>query len=233
MLILYYIYFFLIAAPIMLVATALTCLTASIGCALFNSRSWGYFPMTLWGKIMCWITLVKVTTRREGHVENGQSYVFVANHQGAYDIFAIYGFMGHNFRWMMKKSLGKIPLVGWACKNSGQVFVDRGSVHGIADTLKEAKQRLEGGLSITVFPEGARSFTGKVAKFKRGAFTLATEFNLPVVPVTIDGAFKVMPRTAKLPRPGHIILTIHDPIPASDPNLIDKSREVVISALRN
>lgn len=232
MIVLYYIYFFLIAVPVMLTATALTCIIASLGCALFNSRTWGYAPMTLWAKIMCWFSLVSVSVRRKGNIKDGQSYVFVANHQGAYDIFAIYGFLGHNFRWMMKESLKKIPLVGWACKNSGQVFVARGSVRGIADTMKEAQKRLAGDLSLVVFPEGARTFTGEVGPFKRGAYNLATEFNLPVVPVTIDGAFNVMPRTARLPRPGRIILTIHEPIPASDANLIENSRAAVISALK-
>jgi 1-acyl-sn-glycerol-3-phosphate acyltransferase len=233
MMLFYYIYFFLIAAPVMLLATLLTSLTASIGCALFSSSWWGYYPMILWGKVMCWLTLVRVKTVHKGNVKDSQSYVFVANHQGAFDIFAIYGFLGHNFRWMMKESLKKIPVVGWACKNSGQVFVARGSVHGIAKTMQEAQKRLQGGLSLVVFPEGARSDNGKVANFKRGAFSLATEFNLPVVPVTIDGAFSVMPRTAKLPRPGHITVTVHDPIEANDPNLIEKSRQVIISALKD
>ncbi len=231
MILLYYIYFFLIAVPVMLTATVLISLIVSLGCALFSSRSWGYVPIIFWGKLMCWASLVSVSVRRKGNIKDGQSYVFVANHQGAFDIFAIYGFLGHNFRWMMKESLKKIPMVGWACKNSGQVFVARSSVHGIANTMKEAQKRLAGGLSLVVFPEGARTFTGEVGPFKRGAYTLATEFNLPVVPVTIDGAFKVMPRTARLPRPGRIILTIHEPIPASDVNLIENSRNAVISAL--
>lgn len=232
MIIFYYVYLFFIAAPIMLTLTVLTCLLVSLGCALFGSRLWGFYPPMLWAKMMCWLSLVRVKVSGRSKVENGRSYVFVANHQGAYDIFAVYGFLGHNFRWMMKKSLEKIPMVGWACKHSGQVFVERGSVHGIANTMKEAEKRLAGGMSLVVFPEGARTFTGEVGVFKRGAYTLATEFNLPVVPVTINGAFAVMPRTAKLPRPGCITLTIHEPIPASDPDLIENSRKAVISALR-
>ncbi|MDE6801531.1 MAG: 1-acyl-sn-glycerol-3-phosphate acyltransferase, partial [Muribaculaceae bacterium] len=71
----------------------------------------------------------------------------------------------------------------------------------------------KGGASLVVFPEGARTWDGHMRQFKKGAFQLAMEFNLPLVPVSIDGAFDVMPRTARLPRPGHITLTIHKPIP--------------------
>lgn len=91
-------------------------------------------------------------------------------------------------------------------------------------------------MSVVVFPEGARTPDGKMHAFKRGAFILATEFNLPVVPVTIDGAYAVMPRQARMPRPGRIILTIHHPIEASAdghdlPALMKESREAIASSL--
>ena len=145
------------------------------------------------------------------------SYVFVANHQGAYDIFTVYGYLGHNFRWMMKQSLRKIPFVGWACAWSRQIFVDNSSASATRRTMQEAEQQLSGAMSLVVFPEGARSWTGKMSRFKKGAFRLAIEFNLPVVPLTIDGAFDVLPRFKKMPNPGHICLTIHKPIyPSAD-----------------
>ncbi|MDE6766407.1 MAG: 1-acyl-sn-glycerol-3-phosphate acyltransferase, partial [Duncaniella sp.] len=83
---------------------------------------------------------------------------------------------------------------------------------------------------------GARTWDGKMRRFKKGAFRLAVEFSLPIVPVTIDGAFHVMPRFKKLPRPGHIVLTIHKPInPAADGHdierLMDESYKAISSAL--
>ena len=91
-------------------------------------------------------------------------------------------------------------------------------------------------MSVVVFPEGSRTLDGKVHAFRRGAYTLAVEFGLPVVPLTIDGAYRVMPRTAILPRPGHIKLTIHRPIEAPAEghelkSLMDQSREMIISSL--
>lgn len=153
---------------------------------------------------------VKVIGRE--NIKKNQSYVFVANHQGAYDIWTIYGFLNHNFKWLMKKELEKIAMVGWACKCAGQIFVDDSSIHGIKETISEAEHTLKDGMSLMIFPEGSRSWDGSMIPFKRGAFMLAGEFKLPVVPVTIDGSFKAMPRTTYLMKPTKIILTIHQPI---------------------
>ncbi len=208
----YYIYFFLIACPLLVVATTLAALTTIIGSALGMPRSMGYWPGHIWARIFCTLSLVRVQVKGRENISKKTSYVFVANHQGAYDIFAIYGYLCHNFRWMMKKSLEKIPLVGYSCKVSGHIFVDNSRPSAVKATMETAEKRLAGGMSVVVFPEGARTLDGRMHKFRRGAYTLAIEFGLPVVPITIDGAYNVMRRTAKLPRPGKIVLTIHKPI---------------------
>ena len=115
---------------------------------------------------------------------------------------------------MMKRSLEKIPLVGYSCKVSGHIMVDNSSPSATRLTMEKAERQLRGGMSLVVFPEGARTWNGKMRPFKRGAYMLAVEFGLPVVPITIDGSFDVMPRFKKLPHWGHIVLTIHKPIEA-------------------
>lgn len=128
------------------------------------------------------------------------------------DIWAIYGYLNHNFKWLMKKSLEKVPFVGWACKWAGHVFVDDSSISSIKETIANSEKTLHGGMSLVIFPEGSRTFDGKMIPFKRGAFMLAGEFGLPVVPVTIDGSFECMPRTTYNARPGKVVMTIHKPI---------------------
>lgn len=227
----YRIYQFTLMWPLMLVATALTAIVTAFGSMAFGGRWWGYYPPMLWSRVMCLLSWVRVEVKGREHISRGTSYVFVANHQGAYDIFSIYGYLGHNFKWMMKKSLEKIPMVGWACKRAGEIFVDNSSPYAIRTTMRAAEKQLAGGMSLVVFPEGARTFTGRMGRFKRGAYTLAQEFGLPVVPLTIDGAFAVMPRTARLPRPGRIVLTIHQPIDSAEPDLIEMSRRSIASSL--
>lgn len=222
--------------PIMLATTVLTAIMTIIGSVLGGGRWWGFYPASLWAKLFCIMTFVHVSVKGRENIQKGTSYVFVANHQGAYDIFAIYGYLNHNFRWMMKKSLERIPLVGFSCRKAGHIYVDNRTPAGIRQTMDDAERQLAGGMSVTVFPEGSRTPDGKVHAFKRGAFTLAVEFGLPVVPITIDGAYKVMPRSARIPRPGHIILTIHPPILAPQSghdlkSLMETSRDSIMSAL--
>ena len=212
--ILYYLYFFLISVPLLLVVTVFVSILTGGGSIVFGGKWWGYYPPKIWAKIFCILTFVRVKVEAKEKFDERKSYVFVANHQGAYDIFAIYGYLGHNFKWMMKKSLEKIPLIGFACRRAGHIFVDNSGVGAIKGTMRKAEQELKGGMSIVVFPEGSRTKTGKMSRFKRGAFQLAQEFSLPIVPITINGAFEVMPRTAFLPFYGTITLKIHDAIPA-------------------
>ena len=105
-----------------------------------------------------------------------------------------------------------LPFVGKACESAGFIFVDKSSPRKIYETIKKAENVLQGGTSLVVFPEGARTYTGRMANFKKGAFFLADQLQLPVVPLTINGSFNVFPRTAKLLTWHPMQLTIHKPI---------------------
>ncbi|MDE6408699.1 MAG: 1-acyl-sn-glycerol-3-phosphate acyltransferase [Muribaculaceae bacterium] len=210
--VLYFIYQWFIAGPIFVVATFITALITAFGSMIGNRDFWGYWPPKYWAMFTCWLFLMRVKVVGRENIDKKTSYVFVANHQGAYDIWSIYGFLNHNFKWLMKKELEKIFAVGWACKRAGHVFVDDSSIHGIKTTIKDSEETLKDGMSLVIFPEGSRSWDGKMIPFKRGAFMLASEFGLPVVPITIDGSFKAMPRFTYNMTPTKITLTIHKPI---------------------
>ncbi len=232
MLILYRIYQCIIMLPILLVATVLAATITTIGSALGGGRVFGYYPAMIWARLFCWLTFVRVTVKGRENISPKTSYMFLANHQGAYDIFSIYGYLGHQFRWMMKKSLEKIPFVGYSCRVSGHIYVDNSSPSAVRHTMETAERQLRGGMSLVVFPEGARTWDGKMRPFKRGAYKLAAEFGLPMVPITIDGSFAVMPRFKKLPRWGHITLTIHHPLPApTDEHQLAASMEATRAAI--
>lgn len=236
---LYCIYQLFVAFPITIVATIITALVTGLGCTLGNGHFWGYFPGHCWSWIITRVFLLPVKVEGRENIEHGHSYVFVANHQGAFDIFLIYGFLRRNFKWMMKHQLKKIPFVGYACKKSHQIFVDKRGPSKIRQTYDNARKTLSSGMSVVVFPEGARSFTGHMGTFKKGAFMLADELQLPVVPLTINGTFDVMPRT----RDWHfakwhpLTLTIHQPIypvdkgPRNIQAVMHQSYDSVMSAL--
>ena len=202
--ILYRLYQLCVAAPLLLLVTIATTLVTIAGCTFGKARFWGYYPAMVWSRLMCWVMLLPVKVEGRELLDERQSYVFVANHQGSYDIFLVYGFLGRSFRWMMKKELRNIPLVGKASESAGHIFVDKSGPKAIHKTYEQGRQVLKNGVSLVVFPEGARTFTGHMAKFRRGAFQLADELQLPVVPVTIDGSFDVLPRQR-----GFFFLTWH------------------------
>lgn len=234
--VIYGIYQWLIAAPLFVVATFIAATVTMVGCTLGSSRFWGYWPPHYWSRFCCILAGVRVKVKGRENIDKNTSYVFTANHQGAFDIWSIYGYLNHNFKWLMKKELEKIFMVGWACKCAGSVFVDDSSVSSIRHTIEESEKQLRDGMSLVIFPEGSRTWDGKMIPFKRGAFMLAGEFKLPVVPITIDGSFKAMPRYTFMIHPTTITLTIHKPIEPGERGfntkvLMAQCREAIESAL--
>ncbi len=207
----YYIYQICIALPILLVLTILTAIVTIVGSLIGGAHFWGYYPGKIWSQLICLLLLIPVKVQGQEKLHKRTSYIFVPNHQGSFDIFLIYGFIGRNFKWMMKKSLRKIPFVGKACESAGHIFVDR-SGKKILETIRQAKNSLKDGVSLVVFPEGARTFTGHMGRFKKGAFQLAVDLQLPIVPVTINGSFDILPRTGGWIKRHRMIMTIHEPI---------------------
>lgn len=207
-----YIIYQIIVSPILLVITILTALTTILGCWIGNGHIWGYYPGKIWSRLFCYILLIPVKVIRNKNVHKKKSYVFVANHQGSFDIFLIYGFLNRNFKWMMKKSLRKAPFIGKACESAGQIFVDKSGPKKIMETINQGRHTLKDGMSLVIFPEGSRTYTGHMAAFKKGAFMLADELQLPVVPLTISGSFNILPRTGKYLCWHPMKLIIHDPI---------------------
>ena len=212
--VLYNLYTLFIFLPLFILASVLTALITTAGCQLGNGHFWGYYPGKCWSWLTVRLLFLPVEVRGREHLNPRQSYVFVCNHQGSFDIFLIYGFLGRNFKWMMKKAIRKIPLIGLACEQAHHIFVDKSGASKIKKTYDEARETLREGMSVVVFPEGARSFTGHMAHFRRGAFMLADELQLPVCPITINGSFDVMPRTKdwNFPVWNRLRLTIHEPI---------------------
>lgn len=212
---LYRTYQLFIVLPLAFLWTLFICLIITCGCLLGGGKFFGYYPGAWWGWGLVRLLLLPVKVEGRENLQEGQSYVFVANHQGAFDIFLIFGFLRRDIRWMMKHELGNIPIFGKACKASRQILVDNRSVARVKKCYQEAREILRGGTSLAVFPEGARTWDGKMRPFKKGAFMLADELQLPVVPITINGSFTVKPRFKDMffcywsP----LKLTIHAPIP--------------------
>ncbi|MDR2056715.1 MAG: 1-acyl-sn-glycerol-3-phosphate acyltransferase [Dysgonamonadaceae bacterium] len=224
-----FLYQIFIWLPVFFAVTMLTALSVIIGCSLGGERFFSYYPGVWWSKIVCIITLCPVKIAGKEKLNKKQSYVFVSNHQSIYDIFLIYGYLGQPIKWVMKQSLRKIPLVGFACEKAGFIFVDSSSPQAAARTVREAEERLKNGASIAIFPEGSRTRTGKINAFKKGAYQMALDLKLPIVPVTINGSYEVMSVHSFFIHPHKMELIIHEPIPTSSitsENLRDAAQNI-------
>ncbi|MCR5394070.1 MAG: 1-acyl-sn-glycerol-3-phosphate acyltransferase [Bacteroidales bacterium] len=214
MIVFYIIYEVCIILPCALILTILAGLFTTIGCMCGMGKIMGYWPGVIWGKCICYLCLSPYKVEGREKIDKKTSYIFVANHQGAFDIFLLYAGLGHSFRWMLRKGIKKLPIVGIACDKAGQIWVDERGSSGLIHTVRQALQTLQGGTSMVVFPEGTRTKTGHLNRFKKGAFTLAAMLRMPVVPITIDGPYHILPKGSCIVHPHRMKIIIHDPLPA-------------------
>ncbi|MDR0750088.1 MAG: 1-acyl-sn-glycerol-3-phosphate acyltransferase [Tannerellaceae bacterium] len=210
--IVYAVYVWLVFVPVFVVLTILTALITFAGCLLGGEKIFAYYPGMIWSRLTCYLALCPVKVRGREYINRKQSYVFAANHQGAFDIFLIYGFLGVPVKWVMKAGLGKIPFVGAACRAAGFIFVDNSTRKGAAGSIIEAEKALKNGASIAIFPEGSRTCDGKTATFKKGAFQMAFAQRLPIIPITLNGPFHVLPIHSLNLQCHKMEMVIHPPV---------------------
>lgn len=237
---LYLTYFILLGGPLFVLATILCCIVVIIASYVGLPASFISKTTKAWSWCCLVVSLCRVTVRGREHLPSTDApCVVVANHQSAYDIFVLNAYIGIPFKWVMKQELRSIPMVGKACEAAHFIFVDETKVSSIAQTIQDAKKVLATGNSIFIFPEGSRTENGRMTRFKKGAFVIASELDVPILPVTIDGAFSILPRGTYLPHPGRVTLTIHPAFhmseqaepPAHIPASARLAQQVIASAL--
>jgi 1-acyl-sn-glycerol-3-phosphate acyltransferase len=190
-----------------------------------------------WARLLARVIPMPVRVEGRRHVDPQQSYVVVSNHSSHVDILVLYGWLGIDFRWVMKQELRSVPALGVACDRLGHIYIDRSDHEAAVASINAARDRIVGGTSVVFFPEGTRSDDGQLRSFKKGAFRFAVDAGLPILPVTVVGAAAVMPARSLDLRPGRVGLVIHPPV-ATDgvtaltlPALIERVRSAVASAL--
>lgn len=207
-----FIYEILVLLPVLFISTIVMSVVAVTGCLLGKRKAAGYYPGVVWGRLLCLTALSPVKTSGHENIDPDKPYIFVANHQGAADIILINGYLRHNYRWMLRKEIKGIFCLGWCCDKTDQVWVDSHGSSGLMHTIRQAIKILRNGISMVIFPEGTRSATGEIGKFKKGAFSLAAMLKVQVVPVTIDGPFQLLPKGEWIFNPHPLTMTIHKPL---------------------
>lgn len=234
---LYQLYFWPIFLPLVVVLTLLFGTLTAAFATLVNPRFASRTFAVTWAKILSWLTPMPVTIKGAENADRNQTYVVVLNHQSQFDILLVYGYLDLDLKWVMKKELRKIPGIGFGCEKAGHIFVDRQNPRKARQSVREALDRLGDGVGILFFAEGTRSLDGHLLPFKKGAFRLAIEQQLPVLPVTLVGTRDIMPAKTLRVFPGRGTMIIHPPIETDgmeveDINtLLDQARQAITSGL--
>jgi len=165
-----------------------------------------------WSRVLLSICGLKLTTRGAGHLVRGQSYIYVSNHASLLDIPVVTVGVPDQIRIVYKKELEKIPLLGWGLKWGSYIGIDRGNSAEARRSLEEAIEKIRKGASVFMYAEGTRTLDGKLQPFKRGAFNLAVTAGVPVVPLTINGTFRILPKSTMTIHPGRVEVVLEQPI---------------------
>ena len=206
--------------------------TLAVLARLFDSsNNLSHRISSLWGRLMCTLNGIQVDVEGLEHVRRDRAQVFVANHQGFFDIFALSGFLPVQIRWVAKSSLFKIPFVGWAIAASGYIPVVRGDRKKSYQAFVATIEKLKAGNSIVIFPEGTRSEDGTIGPFKKGGLLLSVRSGAPLVPVTLLGTGNIIKKGSGIIRPGRIQIVISPPIPSQA--VAEEKEEHVLRTLRD
>jgi 1-acyl-sn-glycerol-3-phosphate acyltransferase len=211
----------------------------SFWCIIFsilpNSENRIHKIANLWAKILLLISNTKVEVIGSENILHGKPQIFMANHQSDFDILIVLGHVPGQFRWIAKKELFNIPIFGAAMKTAGYIEIDRNNHEKAMQSMDEAALRIREGKSVMTFPEGTRSHDGEIKPFKQGTFHLALKSGVPIVPISIIGSGRIMPKRSLKVTPGRVKLIIGEPVDVRNYNLenrqelINKVRKIIIN----
>jgi 1-acyl-sn-glycerol-3-phosphate acyltransferase len=179
---------------------------------LAGSKTIHFYCAVPWAKIILWGTGVEVKVRGLSNIDKQKTYIFVPNHLSFFDIFSLLAYLPVDFKFILKKELMRIPVLGWSMKRAGYISIDRSSPAKARRTLMRAVDRIKSGTSLVMFAEGTRGYDGHLQPLKRGAFQLAVASGVPVVPMAIKGTKEIMPKGSFTIRKGSIVIQLEKPI---------------------
>ena len=194
------------------------------------------FSLTkLWAYTMLAVSFVRTEIKNKAKIVNGQSYVIISNHQSQYDILALVTRLGIQFRWFIKKEILKVPVFGYGLYAARNIYIDRSDITKAIESINKGMDRLPKGASVMVFAEGTRSDDGRIHEFKKGGFMAAIIRKIPILPVTVNGSRRIVPKGSLVVKPGKIQVVVGDPIETDGyttaivQELIDKTRQAIMA----
>ncbi|MGA2525381.1 MAG: lysophospholipid acyltransferase family protein [Smithellaceae bacterium] len=217
------------------IATIILGIPVMVAGLLSRTGNLAFSISKLWAYTMLAVSFVRTEIKNKAKLMKGTSYIIISNHQSLFDILALVTSLGIQFRWFIKKEVLKIPIFGYALYASRNIFIDRSNTTRAIESINKGIDRLPKGAGVMVFAEGTRSPDGQIHEFKKGGFMAAIAHKIPILPVTVNGSRRVLPKGSLVVKPGKIQVVIGDPIDTSGyttataQELIDKTRQAVIA----
>ena len=187
---------------------------SAILCSLFDRGGTIYhWHARMWSLMGLWLAGVRVEVAGTDNIPENTPVIFMSNHQGNFDILALFHAIPRPFSWIAKEELFKVPVFGHSMARAGYIPLDRGaSGRRALKSMDAAAALIRGGRSVIIFPEGTRTQDGSLLPFKQGGFLLAGKAGVPIVPMTINGSMRINPKNRLELYPGTIRVRFSDPI---------------------
>lgn len=220
------------------VATLLVFPPIMISTLFSSTGNFAFHLSRVWARIILTITGVKLSVQGKEKIDKSQTYIIISNHQSHLDGPSIALTLGIQFRWIAKKELLQIPVFGHCLKACGNIFIDRSDRQKSLQSIQEGIDRLPQGVGVMFFAEGTRSTNGRLNEFKKGGFFAALQTGLPILPVTVNGSSKALPRNKLVYKSKPIHVIVGDPIDVKKytfdqmSELLGITRDVIASNLR-
>jgi len=194
--------------------------------ALTGSSYWLYRLGRLGVRLGLFLAGVRLTVLGQDELPADQHFIYMMNHASNLDVPAVFLVLKGEVRALGKKELFRLPVLATAMKMGGFIPIDRSNRESAIQSMRGAAEIAREGASFLLAPEGTRSRDGRLLPFKKGGFYLAIDSGVPVVPITVRGAFELMPPGSFAMLPGTIEIVFHEPIPTASLTHKDRGRLV-------
>ena len=201
---------FLLAFWVILIGVVAPFMIAA--CLITGNENAIYTPSGFFIRLGLKLVGVRVKVNGLEHLDPEQTYIFTPNHQSMIEVPLLVTYLGRNPAYLAKKEVFKFPIFGYGISLMGVVPVDRSNSVAAIESARLATKKLRAGKDYVVYPEGTRSPDGRMLAFKKGAFVMAIEAGVPIVPVSISGSSTIMPKGKVKIFPSTIHVTVHEPI---------------------
>ncbi len=201
-------------AYLWVVAATIFCGVFYLAGAPFDRRAlWMDFWQDTYSRLILFGIGVRLRVEGAEHVPRTEACVVMPNHRSYLDIPAVVlSVRGLSIRFVAKRELKRIPILGWAVASSQHIKVNRGNREQAIAALQEATRKIHRGIALAIFPEGTRSSSDRLLPFKRGGFYVAVDTGSPILPVSIRDTGRIYGKMQLLFQPGNIHVVIHPPV---------------------